>query len=214
MVIKFYHNSTARSSIPMLCCLTAIVKSLISIACNGRGSRPRHKLCLCVCIRKLQVSVSVQIKNTSRLVRVFFVLVRSPRLVLQRLLNLWFQSHATDGSVRDTNFVCVFAKQTSSLYVRANKKHEPFGSCSYCFGAVTETWTRTGSPYAPQTYASAYSAMTAHSLLIIWLNTNIVKDFWKVYLQKFAFLLLVVSNANLCIFAYSQVWAKSGGEKS
>ena len=66
-------------------CLTAIVKSLISIACNGRGSRPRHKLCLCVCIRKLQVSVSVQIKNTSRLVRVFFVLVRSPRLELGRV---------------------------------------------------------------------------------------------------------------------------------
>jgi len=64
-------------------CLTAIVKSLISIACNGRF-RPRHKLCLCVCIRKLQVSTVAKIKNTSHSVRVF-ILVRSPRLELGRV---------------------------------------------------------------------------------------------------------------------------------
>ena len=52
-------------------CLTAIVKSLISIACNGRF-RPRHKLCLCVCIRKLQVFVSAQIKKTRAIRFVFF----------------------------------------------------------------------------------------------------------------------------------------------
>ena len=35
-------------------------------------------------------------------------------------------------------------------------------------GAASETWTHTVVPYAPQTYASAYSAMAAHSVTIIW----------------------------------------------
>ena len=119
-----------------------------------------------------------------------------------------------DG-VRDNALHCADCLQSAfkSRAVAQTKKIRAFRFVFYCFGAVTETWTRTGSPYAPQTYASAYSAMTAHSLLIIWFIAFVVKDFFK---TKWANITncknRLPTYANMHEWAYSQIGAQGSVE--
>ena len=75
---------------------------------------------------------------------------------------------------------------------RPHKKNTSHSVRVFYRGAVTETWTRTGSPYAPQTYASAYSAMTANSLLIIWFINSNVKRFSKVNCDFYIFFKTII----------------------